>query len=308
MKSSERYAYTPIVDRPPMKLPKGARVVVWTIVNIEEWNIERPLARTVLPPPGGGASPIPDVPNFAWHEYGMRVGFWRFKEVLDRHKVKATVALNASVCLSYPRVVEAALKSGWELMGHGYSQRPIREEPDQRAMILKAVETIKKASGKKPRGWLGPGLTETWETPDLLAEAGIEYLSDWVNDDQPYEIKTAHGPLVSIPYTVELNDIPMMLIQHHEAEEFYRRAKDQFETLYAEGAKSARVMAIAVHPYISGVPHRIKYFEKTFAYLRKQKGVLFWTGEEILDWYRGTRSSGAGARPTRSRSHGDGRG
>jgi peptidoglycan/xylan/chitin deacetylase (PgdA/CDA1 family) len=148
------------------------------------------------------------------------------------------------------------------------------------------VEVIRKFSGKAPAGWLGPGLTETPETLDHLAEAGLQYVADWVNDDQPYEIKTAHGPLFSLPYTVELNDIPMMVLQHHEAEEFFRRAKDQFETLHAEGAKSARIMAIAVHPYISGVPHRIKYFEKTFAYLKKQKGVLFWTGEQILEWYQ----------------------
>ncbi len=278
--------YSAIPDRPRLRLPGSARVVVWTIVNVEEWDIQGAMPRTVLPPPGGGSGFIPDVPNFAWFEYGMRVGFWRLRRVLDRYKVKATVALNASVCLSYPRIVEAAIESGWELMGHGYTQRPTHLEPDQRGMIRKAVETIERAGCKKPRGWLGPGLTETRETMDLLAEAGIEYICDWVNDDQPYEIKTAHGPLVSIPYTVELNDIPMMVIQHHEAEEFFRRAKDQFETLYAEGATSARVMAIAVHPYLSGVPHRIKYFEQTFAYLKKKKGVLFWKGEEILDWYR----------------------
>ena len=226
MKPAERYAYTAMIDRPPTKLPKGARVVVWTIVNVEEWDIEGPMARTVLPPPGGGPGFIPDVPNFAWHEYGLRVGFWRLKQVLDRHKIKATVALNASVCLSYPRVVDACLKSGWELMGHGYKQRPVQQEEDQREMIRKAVKTIEKASGKKPRGWLGPGLTETWETPDLLAEAGIEYLCDWVNDDQPYEIQTAHGTLVSIPYTLEVNDIPIMMIQHHEAEERQHDVED----------------------------------------------------------------------------------
>src|SRR5262245_40163942 len=170
-------------------------------------------------------------------------------------------------------------------MGHGFIQKPMHQLEDQREAIRKSVEVIRKFSGKAPSGWLGPGLTETPETLDLLAEAGLRYVADWVNDDQPYEIKTAHGPLFSLPYTVELNDIPMMVLQHHEAEEFFRRTKDQFETLYTEGAKSARVMAIAVHPYISGVPHRIKYFEKTFAHLKKQKGVLFWTGEQILECY-----------------------
>ena len=284
----DQIPYSAIVDRPALRLPKSARVVVWTIVNVEEWDIQGPMPRTVLPPPGG-APVIPDVPNFAWFEYGMRVGFWRLKSALDKHKIKATLAINASVCLTYPRIAEASREAGWEFMGHGYIQKPMHQVEDQREAIRKSVEVIHKCTGKAPSGWLGPGLTETENTLDLLAEAGLQYVADWVNDDQPYEIKTAHGPLVSVPYSVELNDIPMMILQHHEAEEFFRRAKEQFETLYAEGAKSARVMAIAVHPYISGVPHRIKYFEKTLAYLRKQKGVLFWTGEEILEWYRGVR-------------------
>jgi peptidoglycan/xylan/chitin deacetylase (PgdA/CDA1 family) len=259
--------------------------VVWVIVNVEEWDIQGPMPRTVLPPPSG-AQVIPDVPNFAWFEYGMRVGFWRLKSVLDKHKIKATLAINGSVCLTYPRIADASREAGWEFMGHGFIQKPMHQLEDQREAIRKSVEVIHNFTGKAPSGWLGPGLTETPETLDLLTEAGLQYVADWVNDDQPYEIKTAHGPLFSLPYTVELNDIPMMVLQHHEAEEFFRRTKDQFETLYAEGAKSARVMAIAVHPYISGVPHRIKYFEKALAYLKKQRGVLFWTGEQILDWYR----------------------
>ena len=162
--------------------------------------------------------------------------------------------------------------------------------PDQPAAIRQAIELLEKFTGKKPKGWLGPGLTETWETLDLLAEAGIEYVSDWVNDDQPYEIRTSHGPLVSVPYTLELNDIPMMVIQHHESSAWLRRCRDQFDRLYAEGAKGGRVMAIAVHPYIHGVPHRIKYFEAVYDYIGKQKGVWMTTGEEIAEWWRRSRS------------------
>jgi peptidoglycan/xylan/chitin deacetylase (PgdA/CDA1 family) len=219
----------------------------------------------------------------------MRVGFWRLKAVLDRHRIKATMAINASVCVSYPRVAGAAREAGWEFMGHGFVQGSLHLLPDQREAIHKSVETIKKFTGKAPRGWLGPGLSETWETLDYLAEEGIEYVSDWVNDDQPYEIRTATRPLVMVPYTVEVNDIPIMLIQHHEAEELYRRAKDQFDRLFEEGRHSARIMAIAVHPYISGVPHRIKQFERIYAYMKRRQGVVFWKGEQILDWYRGTK-------------------
>ncbi|MBI2372273.1 MAG: polysaccharide deacetylase family protein [Deltaproteobacteria bacterium] len=291
----DHIAYSALPDRPPLRLPKSSRVVVWTIVNLEEWDIQGPMPRTVLPPPGG-VSAIPDVPNFAWFEYGMRVGFWRLKAMLDKHRIKATLSINASVCLSYPRIAEAARDAGWEFMGHSFTQKAMHLVEDQRETIRKSVEVIRQFTGKAPLGWLGPGLTETWETLDLLAEAGFQYIADWVNDEQPYEITTRAGTLVSLPYTVELNDIPIMLIQHHEAEEFFRRARDQFETLYAEGAKSARVMAIAVHPYISGVPHRIKYLDRLYAHLRKHKGVLFWTGEEILQWYRGQSRQGTRSR------------
>jgi len=281
----ERFDYSAIVDREPVRLPDGARIAVWTIVNVEEWNIEAPMPRTVLPTPAG-VGVVPDVPNWSWHEYGMRVGFWRLMAALDKHNVKATMAVNASVCLSYPRVADAALRAGWEFMGHGYTQRVLHAEPDQRATIRKSIETIRAFTGKPPRGWLGPGLTETWETLDLLAEEGIEYVSDWVNDDQPYEIRTTTRPLVLVPYTLEINDIPMMLIQHHQAPELFQRARDQFDRLYEEGRESARIMAIAVHPYISGVPHRIKHFEAIYSYMKEKPGVLFWKGEDILDWYR----------------------
>jgi peptidoglycan/xylan/chitin deacetylase (PgdA/CDA1 family) len=287
----ERFDYSAIVDRRPWRLPRGARIAVWTIVNVEEWDIEKPMARQVLGAPQG-VSTVPDVPNWAWHDYGMRVGIWRILEALRARKLPATTALNANVCRSYPRVAQAMLDAGWEFMGHGVRQGALHLLPDQRAAIREAIEIIQKFTGKKPKGWLGPGLTETWETLDHLAEAGIEYVSDWVNDDQPYEIRTTRGPLISVPYSLELNDIPMMIIQHHESPAWVQRCRDQFDRLYAEGARQPRVMAIAVHPYIHGVPHRIKYFEAVYDYIRRKKGVWFTTGEGIADWYR----QGAGRR------------
>src|SRR5437588_5659205 len=160
-------------------------LAVWTIVNVEEWDIEKPMARQYLTAPQGVAT-VPDVPNWAWHEYGMRVGFWRLHEALVRRKIPATTSINANVCHSYPRVAEAMRDAGWEFMGHGVKQGALHVQPDQRAVIRDSIQIIQKFTGKKPKGWLGPGLTETWETLDLLAEAGIEYVSDWVNDDQPY--------------------------------------------------------------------------------------------------------------------------
>ncbi len=285
MDVARRFAYSPIVDRKPMMLPGKARVAVWTIVNVEEWDLSRPMPRAVLPPPGGGTV-IPDVANYGWYDYGLRVGFWRLKEVLDRYEMCATLSLNGSVCESYPRLIEAAQASRWEFLAHGYVQRPLSLEEDERATIRKTVNVIRQATGRRPRGWLSPGLAETWNTLDLLTEEGIEYVADWTNDDQPYELKVKSGNLISVPYSLELNDIPMFLVQHHAAEELFRRAKDQFDTLYEEGEITARIMPIAVHPYITGVPHRIRFFDRIYAYLRQHQGVLFWTGAEILDWYK----------------------
>jgi peptidoglycan/xylan/chitin deacetylase (PgdA/CDA1 family) len=246
------------------------------------------MPRGVLSAPQGVAT-VPDVPNWAWHDYGMRVGFWRLYEALRKRKIRATTSINANVCRSYEPVARAMLDAGWEFMGHGVKQGAMHLLPDQRAAIRESVQLLRDFTGKPPKGWLGPGLTETWETLDLLAEEGIQYVSDWVNDDQPYEIRTTAGPLVSVPYTLELNDIPVMVIQHHASSEWLVRVKDQFERLHAEGAKGGRVMAIAVHPYIHGVPHRIKYFEAVYDFLRKQKGVWLTTGEEIYEWYKASR-------------------
>jgi peptidoglycan/xylan/chitin deacetylase (PgdA/CDA1 family) len=282
---SKRLEYSAIVDRPPLKLPGGARLVVWPVVNVEVWDIHRPMPRQVLPPPTH-VTRLPDFAHWAWHEYGMRVGFWRLKEALDALGIKASLFTNARVCRDYPRVAEAARDAGWEFVGHSYDQQPIHVETNQLAMIQRTVKVIKDFTGKAPVGWLGPGLTETFYTPDYLAEAGIQYIADWVIDDEPCEIKTAHGPVVAMPYSVELNDIPMMMVQHHAGAEFVTRCMDHFERVYEESKTRAKIMAIAVHPYISGVPHRIKYFETVLAQLKKQKGVVFWTGEQILEWYR----------------------
>ncbi len=285
----ERFDYSPLPSRPRWKLPKGARIAVWTIVNVEEWDIEKAMARQYLPAPQGVVT-IPDVPNWAWHEYGMRVGFWRMYEALKKRKIRATTSINANVCRSYPPVAAAMRDAGWEFMGHGVRQGAMHLLTDQRQAVRESIELIREFTGKAPKGWLGPGLTETWETLDILAEEGIEYISDWVNDDQPYEIRTATRPLVSVPYTLELNDIPVMVVQHHESSAWLARCKDQFDRLLLEGARQPRVMAIAVHPYIHGVPHRIKYFEAVYDYIGKQKGVWMTTGEEIAEWWRASRS------------------
>jgi peptidoglycan/xylan/chitin deacetylase (PgdA/CDA1 family) len=284
MKPLERIAYSPITARAPLRLPGDARMIVWTIVNVEEWDIDQPMPRTVLTPPAGGA-PMPDIPNWAWHEYGNRVGFWRFTEILDSLNVRAALAINGTAVNAYEPISRAALERGWEFMGHGYTQRNMQKVENEREDIARTTEVIRAFTGKRPRGWLGPGLTETWETPDLLADAGYDYVCDWVLDDQPVILKTRTRPILNVPYTQECNDVAMMLIQHHEAGEYHRRAMDQFEQLYADARDSARVMALVVHPYIMGAPHRAKYYRRALEEIRAHKDVLFWTGEQICDWF-----------------------
>ena len=288
MKPRDRLSYSAIVDRPRLPLPNGGRIAVWTIVNVEEWSIDHPMPRTVLPPPRG-ESLLPDLANWAWHEYGMRVGFWRLLETVRATGYRATLATNGSVCKTYPRVIEAALEENWEIMGHGFLQGPMHKLADQRQAIRDTIETIHKATGKPPRGWESPGLTETFETPDLLAEEGIEYVADWVVDDQPVELKTTAGPLISIPYTVEVNDIPIMALQQHASDMLLRRGIDHFDRLYEEGATHTRVMAISVHPFLTGAPHRIKYLAELYNYILSKPDVCMMTGEEILDWYNSVR-------------------
>jgi peptidoglycan/xylan/chitin deacetylase (PgdA/CDA1 family) len=232
-----------------------------------------------------GQALLPDIPNWAWHEYGMRVGFWRLLDAIAGRNLKATFAVNGSACSVYRPACLAAHDAGWEFMGHGYVQTPMHRV-DEKVAIADTIAAITELTGNPPRGWESPGLTETDETADLLAEAGIEYVADWVLDEQPLDIQTGSGKLVSIPYTVELNDVVMSAVQQQPSDEILRRGRDQFDRLYMEGAESARVMAISVHPYLTGVAHRIKYLENLYDYILGHEAVVMWTGGQILDWYR----------------------
>jgi peptidoglycan/xylan/chitin deacetylase (PgdA/CDA1 family) len=196
------------------------------------------------------------------------------------------MATNGIVCESYPRIVESALKQDWEIMGHGFVQGPMHKLENQQEAIQQTVDTIKRFSGKPPVGWESPGLTENDQTLDCLSKSGIEYVADWVLDDQPVWLDAKPKPVLSVPYTVELNDIPMMLLQQNRSEEMLLRGIDQFERLWAESETIPRVMAISVHPYVTGVAHRIGYFEKLLDHIQSRQGVVIQTGEQISNWYR----------------------
>ena len=280
----ERAPFIPIVDRPAMNVPNNGRIIVWSVVNLEVWDISRPMARQMVPAPTGQVL-LPDVPNWSWHEYGMRVGVWRFFDLYKKLNIRPTLSINARVCEDYARVARQAADDGWEFMAHAYEQGPIHKVDDQPAMIKRTMDVIEQFTGHPSIGWLGPGLTQTLETPDYLAEAGIKYIGDWVFDEIPTTVNTAHGPLVALPYTLELNDIPTMIVQHHESGYWKDRCIDAFDRLYAEGATRPRVMTISIHPYISGQPHRIKYLEEVYDYINRFEGVVHMNGKEIYEWY-----------------------
>ena len=286
----ERAPFSAIVDRPPLKLPGNGRIVIWSVVNLEVWDIARPMPRAFLSPPSGQPL-LPDVPNWSWHEYGMRVGVWRFFKMFESLGIRPTLSINARVCEDYERVARQAVDAGWEFMAHAYDQIPMHKLDDQAAMIERSLDVIERFTKVRPVGWLGPGLTQTFETPDLLTKAGVKYIGDWVYDDEPTEIKTANGPLVTLPYTVEQNDIPVMMIHQHQSSYWTTRLTETFDQLYEESAERPKVMAIAVHPYISGMPHRIRHLRAAYEYFSRFDGVVHWNGTQMLDWYRDQKAS-----------------
>lgn len=215
-------------------------MILWPILALEVWDIGRPMPRIVLTPPQG--QPLtPDVPNWSWHEYGMRVGVWRLIKIFDEFNVRPCVTLNARVCEDYPAVARACVDRGWELNAHSYDQLAMHKLHDEAAIINKSLDIIERFADKRPRGWFGPGLTQTLDTLDLLAQAGVEYIGDWAIDDQPVRVKTAHGQVVALPYNYEIHDIAQQMIQYHESEIYFKRACDYFDCLYEESEDSVRV-------------------------------------------------------------------
>lgn|SRR3990172_138995 len=284
MQDHNRFPYSPLPLRPPLRLPGEARLAVWVIPNVEYFAFDRP-ATSINP---GCSHLVPDILNYSWRDYGTRVGIWRIMEILDEVEIKGTVALNAMVCDYFPQFIEAALKRGWELMGHGLTNSQNLaglDEEEERRVIRTSVETLSR-TGKAPRGWLGPSLAENFRTLDLLAEHGLEYVCDWVNDEQPYYMKTAHGPLVAMPYTIELNDIQIFLRGGSSGEDYCRMLTDQFDVLYEEGETTAKVLGISLHPFITGVPFRSKYLRQALKYIASHRNVWLATGGEIASWFK----------------------
>jgi allantoinase len=281
----DRFPYSAIVDRPRLTWPNGARVAVWVIPNIEHFLFDRPSTSITHVT----TSLVPDILNYSWRDFGVRVGIWRMMEVMEKNGFKGTVALNSEVCKRYPRIIEGGQALGWEWMGHGVTNSSLlnaQPEAEERALIEEVVTTIGAATGRKPRGWLGPALSESHRTLDLLAAAGIEYVGDWVNDEQPYAMKVKSGSMISMPYSIEINDIPAFLEMKQSPEDFGRMICDQFDVLYEDAAKTGRVMSICLHPFLIGHAFRSKYFDRALAHIRSRQDVWITTGGEIADYYK----------------------
>ena len=287
----ELYSYEPITERPRLELPGGAQLAVWLGVNIEYFELGKP-GTSVAPET---AQFVPDPLNHGWRDYGPRVGIWRLIKLLDKYGIRASVLLNADACHRYPQIVQAGVAREWAWLAHGRTNSLIHtglDEEFERAELEYMISTIEAATGVRPRGWIAPAMTETFNTPRLLSELGFEYLGDWCADDQPFA--TNVPGLISVPYSVELNDVSMFLGKHLTGPQFYEMIVDQFEVLYEEGAESARVMCLALHPFLNQ-PFRYRYLDRALEFITSHDKVWMATSDEIASWYTGAVASGTDA-------------
>lgn len=281
--SSERKRLAPPDDKP---------IIVNIVMNIEYWPFDRPMPRGILPPPHGAQIEPPDVPNFSWVEYGLRCGMPRIMAMLKARKLKASAFTNAQVCDVYPSLMDEVVAANWELVGHGWYQRSLKHVDDEAAEIVQCLDRLEQAGGTRPRAWLGAGMGETFDTPDMLKMHGIEFLHDFVLDDLPFWIRTKHGPMVGLPYTFELNDVPTYAVQHSTSSEMLERLKATLAVFERETADNPRVLTFGLHPHIIGVPHIAYYFEKALDILVARRDVTFMTSSQIGDWFVAADGSG----------------
>ena len=285
MRDPGLYEYLPYDERRPrIKWPSGAKLAFWVAPNIEFYEI--------APPPNPSrrawARPEPDVSNYSYRDYGNRVGFWRMLEAMERHGVRGSVSLNVAMCQHCPEIIEACSRAGWEFYSHGtYNTRYMLglSEEQERALIQDSIDTIRDCTGQKLDGWLAPSLTYTERTIEIVAEMGLTYVCDLFHDDQPTPLSVRSGKLVSIPYSLEMNDVIAYNVNGISPRRYGDILKRQFDRLYREGERSGTVMCIPLHPYLVGRAHRIKAFEEALAYIRGHDDVWFATGREIAHYF-----------------------
>lgn len=283
--SNPRIPYRFSTSRSPLPAPDGKPLIVHVVVNVEHWRFEDAMPRKIITPPHGKET-IPDVPNFSWADYGMRCGLPRIMEVLAGRGITASTSCNAGVIDAYPEAADAMRSAGWEFIGHGMHQKSLNAESDERGVIEAALDKITRFTGTRPVGWLSPGLRETHDTPDHLKALGIEYVCDWVVDDLPDWMETKHGPLIAMPYNLEINDSIVYAVEKHASPEMYQRLVDTLACFDREVKRQVRVLALGLHPHLIGVPHRIGYLEKMLDLLAARGDVAFLQGRQIAEWFR----------------------
>ncbi|MGW1992127.1 polysaccharide deacetylase family protein [Embleya sp. NPDC001921] len=278
------YDYSPIVDREPIHWPNGARVAFYVGLNVEHFLVGTP--STSINQATAGL--LPDPLNHGWRDYGPRVGIWRMIEAFDRYGIRPSVLLNSDVVDHYPQIIEAGSARDWAWLAHGRNNSTLQSDvaDDERAYLKHVVETIEKATGRRTRGWLGPALSETFRTPSLLAELGLEYTLDWTADDQPFRLNVPG--MLSVPYTLELNDLGLFTAHALSGPDFVQVVKDQVDQLHADAANGGRVMSLALHPFVSGQAFRRKYLDQALEYVVNHPGVWVTTSDEIAEHYART--------------------
>jgi peptidoglycan/xylan/chitin deacetylase (PgdA/CDA1 family) len=275
----------PITRRKHFEWPDGNRLALWVVPNLEYFHLDDPLPgihNERVPP---AVAKVPDVRSWSIREYGNRVGVWRFFEVLSRYGIRGTAALNSDLCDFHPEIIDKAVELGWEFMGHCETNaRRLNEmQPEREAASIGAtLERIASATGARPRGWLGAGVAETWNTLDHLAAEGVQYVADWTCDDLPFRMHVGDGTIFSIPYTLQASDSCQCYNQKATADEFERVLIRQFDWLYRESQHAPRVMAISIHPFIAGVPHWIGALDAALEHICSRAGVWRATGAEIV--------------------------
>lgn len=285
MQSNPRVPFQLSNQRERLEPPDGKPLIVHVAMNIEYWPFERPMPRGIIPAPHGAQSVPPDVPNFSWVEYGLRCGMPRIMEMLRSREVKASAFINAQVADVYPELMSEVISHGWELVGHGWFQQSLKQAEDEEDVIRRSLARLEEASGNKVRAWLGPGLGQTDDTVDLLKSNGVEFLHDFVLDDLPFWIKTKHGPMVGLPYTFELNDVPVYAIQNSSSDELLKRLEATVSIFEREAERQPRVLTFGLHPHIVGVPHIAYYFEKALDLLTSRDDTIFLMSSQIGEWF-----------------------
>ena len=288
----EHYDWSPIVTRGALRWPDGARVAFCVVVNLDhvEWRPPENSYESANLAGGLAPRPFPDYARLSHREYGHRVGSFRVLDVLDRHGITATVAMDAMTAENYPYLVQHCLNRGCEVIAHGISvSRMITgdmSEQQERQYIRESVEAVTRATGSAPVGWLGPEYGESSRTPQLLARQGVRYVCDWTNDEQPYSMNTPDGDLYTLPIMLELDDVHALWERRVAVDRYAELVKESFDALYRDGADSGRLLVLNLHPWLIGQPFRIGFLDDALGTIMRRQGVWASTGSQIVDWYR----------------------